>query len=205
MIIHAVGNRCAVNLDSLNVSLSRLEVLSLLEREGFRVLEVDMMALARSHIGRAAYRRCAFMREAPQVVDCASLIKWMYAHAGIWLPRDLLLWVDLGTPVDLADIAQGDLIFTNGYSNRRVERVGDVGHVGIATDSGTVIHATNRIGIEEIPVDSFLARRTFCCARRVIAEQAGLVTLSIPPHQEIEISQDIEWMLFDVIRSTKKD
>lgn len=203
MIIHAVGNRCAVDLDSLSLPLSKQEILLLLEREGFCTLEIDMIALVREYVGRSTYRRCAFMREAPHVVDCASLIKWMYARRGIWLPRDLLLWIDLGMPVDLTDIRQGDLVFTDGRSNRHVERIGNIGHVGIAADHQTMIHATNHVGIEEISIASFLRQRTFCCARRIIPEHVNLITLIVPPHQEIEISQDLEWMLYDVVKSFK--
>lgn len=204
MTYHAVHNRCVIDFASLSLAVSREEILALLKSRGFQAINVDVLALARSYVGRSIYRRCAFMREAPLVVDCASLIKWLYGQRGIWLPRDLILWLKLGVSIQISELAKGDLIFTDGYTNRAVERVGSIGHVGVVTDCHTIIHATNKVGIEEISFDLFLRQRKFCCAKRIIANEADLVTLSIPLDQEIEISNDFEWILFDMMKSQGK-
>src|SRR5258708_2331213 len=163
-----------------------------------------MLAIARSYIGKSVYRRCSFMREAPVGGVLGSLIKWLYGQRGIWLLRDLILWLKLGTSILINELAKGDLIFTDGYTNRTIKSIGSIGHVGMVTDRHTIIHATNKVGIEEISFDLFLRQRKFCCAKRIIANEAELVTLSIPPDQEIEISNDFEWILFDAIKSQGK-
>ena len=204
MTYHAVRDRCVIDFGSFDLGASREEILILLKSKGFQAVDVDIFALARLYIGSSIYRRCAFMREAPSVVDCASLIKWLYGQRGIWLPRDLILWLELGVPVQIDGLGEGDLIFTNGYTNRTIEKIGSVGHVGMVTDCRTIIHATNRVGIEEISFDFFLRQRKFCCARRIIPKDADLITLSIPPDQEVETSNDIEWILFDMMKSLNK-
>ncbi len=200
MLYHAVRGRCVLDFKSFCSEIPRQKVLMTLATKGFQPMYVDMFALARAHIGASSYRRCVLMREAPQVVDCASLIKWMYGERGIWLPRDFILWLDLGLPVE-ANIVAGDLIFTDGYCNRMVESV-SIGHVAIATDRGTIIHATNRVGIQELPTEKFFNQRAFRLARRIAQEPSDLVTLAIPPDQEVETSDDIKWILFDALKET---
>src|SRR5258708_13104510 len=147
-----------------------------------------MLAIARSYIGKSVYRRCSFMREAPLVVDCASLIKWLYGQRGIWLPRDLILWLKLGTSILISELAKGDLIFTDGYTNRTIKSIGSIGHVGMVTDRHTIIHATNKVGIEEISFDLFLHQQKFSCPKLIISNGAEIVTLIFQPHHDIEIS-----------------
>ena len=82
----AVENRCAVILDSLGLSISREETLTILNRKGFAVVAVNIISLARRCIGTSQYRRGARLSEAPAVFDCSSFTKWLYGKRGIWLP-----------------------------------------------------------------------------------------------------------------------
>src|SRR3989338_8780587 len=101
MEYRAVGNRCAVILNSLRLPHSREETLAILNHKGFTVVEVDIIALARQCIGTSRYRRGARPSEAPAVVDCSSFIKWLYAQRGIWLPRRSIQQRELGEAVNL--------------------------------------------------------------------------------------------------------
>jgi hypothetical protein len=86
MEYRAVQNRCAVHLPSLKLPVTDVEALTILENNGFKVLEVDLIALARQCIKASTYHRGAKPSEAPAVVDCSSFIKWLYGQHGIWLP-----------------------------------------------------------------------------------------------------------------------
>src|SRR3989338_3495913 len=110
----AVGNRCAVDFNKLKLSVPLEQALSILERKGFQKIDVDIIALARSFIGSAKYRRGARLSEAPEIFDCSSLIKWLYAQKGIWLPRRSIQQREMGEIVSLEDIIAGDLVFTSG-------------------------------------------------------------------------------------------
>lgn len=65
MKYRAVGNRCAVNLESLNLPVTKEVALNLLEQQGFRELKVDIINLACSRLGCSQYRRSARLAEAP--------------------------------------------------------------------------------------------------------------------------------------------
>ena len=71
-----------------------------------------------------------------------------------------------------------------------------IGHVGLAADSQTIIHATNRVGVEEVSLEEFFRQRKFYNVRRIVSMKKSIVTVSIPDDQEVEISNDIEWILF---------
>ncbi|MEK7649998.1 MAG: NlpC/P60 family protein [Patescibacteria group bacterium] len=197
MIFRAVGNRCAVHLNSLKLPTSQLETLSILRGKGFETIEVDIPTIARGFVGKAKYRRGARLSKAPSVFDCSSFMKWLYAERGIWLPRRSIQQREVGTFIHFQDIAACDLLFTTGAQNYFFDDPADgVGHVGIVTDRETVIHAANsKVGIIETPLHSFVNEENFRGARRIIPEALEVITLITPQGREVETSDDIRWIV----------
>src|SRR3989338_8448371 len=111
MEYRAVGSRCAIDLNCLNLSVSRKTVLDILNQNGFMEVDVDMISLARQCIGVSKYRRGARPSEFPNIVDCSSFVKWLYARRGIWLPRRTIQQRQYGETVDINELTAGDLIF----------------------------------------------------------------------------------------------
>src|SRR3989344_1517554 len=189
MEYRACGKRCAVMLGSLHLPISNDEVLAILHRKGFRVIEVDIVSLARKCVGTSRYRRGARLFEAPAVVDCSSFMKWLYAQRGIWLARRSIQQSEYGEAIGLGEIIQGDLGFTSGRIDYYQDNPSNgIGHVGIATGEGTVIHAANKkVNIVESPLNTFVGKTDFRCARRYIPKDSVVITLEIPDHREVEI------------------
>lgn len=197
MKYRAVGNRCAVNLASLNLPISDDEALKVLEGEGFRRLEVDVVELARRRLGRSEYRRSARPSESPGIVDCSSLMKWLYSQKGIWLPRRTIQQRELGESLMVEEVIAGDLVFTSGCIDYYYDDPADgVGHVGIVTYGRTVIHAANsRAGVIEEELETFLKTRHFRGARRYISKGAKVLTFETPEEREVEIADDLRWII----------
>jgi len=197
MEYRAVGNRCAVILDSLHLPISHEETLIILNHKGFVLVEVDIIALARQCIGISQYRRGARPSEAPLVVDCSSFIKWLYAQRGIWLPRRSIQQRELGEVVNLDELVAGDAVFISG----RIDYYHDdpangVGHVGIATGYGTVVHAADRkVNVVESPLDKFVGETKFRGARRYISQNVEVLTFETPLNREVEVADDIKWII----------
>lgn len=193
----AVGNRCAVDLNSLQFSVSKADILLLLREKGFHQITVDLVGIARMLIGKSQYRRGARLYEAPDVVDCLSLIKWLYAQQGIWLPRRSIQQRELGEVVDLNDLIAGDVIFVSGWIDYYCDDPADgVGHVGIYTGEGTVVHAANKkINLVESSLNRFIGANKFRGARRYIPRSQEVITLEAPVEREIETSDDIRWII----------
>ena len=197
MDYRAVGNRCAVNLDSLRLPIPRQRALAILFEKGFREVEVDVIALARWCMATSQWRRGANPAEAPAVVDCSSFIKWLYGQRGIWLPRRAIQQRRLGEPVRLDELTAGDIVFVSGWIDwYDLDPLDGVGHVGIATGRGTVIHAANsQDGVTETPVDQFVGRTRFRGARRLVPTDQGVITLKAPSNREVETADDFRWIV----------
>lgn len=185
----AVGNKCAVDFSRLNLPISSQEALSILWLKGFRVITVDLIKEARKCVGVSRYRRGAAFYQAPFTLDCSTLTKWVYARAGIWLPRHSLDQREMGKPVGLVQARAGDLIFMSGAADYWHYNPADgVGHVGICTDEDTIIHAANRKrNVVEDQLEDFIGDlKHFRGARRITTDST--ITLESPSNRIVEWS-----------------
>jgi peptidoglycan endopeptidase LytE len=197
MEYRAVENRCAVCLNLLNLPVSDEEALAILTDKKFKVLEVDPIALARQCIKTSRYCRGAKPSEAPDVVDCSSFIKWIYGQYGIWLPRRSIQQRELGIPISLSEISKGDIVFVSGQIDYYHNDPSDgVGHVGIATGEGTIIHAADKkTNIIENSLDDFVGKTKFRGIRRYVPKDRVVLTLETPVNLEIETADDLRWII----------
>lgn len=197
MQFRAFGNRIAVHFPSLKLPIDESQAFEILERLGYQVIAVDLIALARQQIGRAIYRRGARLRDAPAVLDCSSFTVWLYGQRGIALPRYSIQQHETCFPVRLEQAKVGDLAFSDGcYSYYREDPKLGIGHVGIVTADKTVVHAANsKQGIIEDSLDVWSSWKSFKGVRRLIHPGTPLVTLETPPSTEIQTSDDIRWKI----------
>ncbi|MCW2637607.1 MAG: peptidase and DD-carboxypeptidase VanY/endolysin, partial [Blastococcus sp.] len=105
----------------------------------------------------------------PDSWDCGSLVKSVYGRAGIALPGDQSGLFSTTSPVDLADVLPGDLVFLgNGESG--------LGHVGIALDPKTMLAADARAGavvVRTLPADEVLSVGRPSLGRRAAVAAPG--------------------------------
>ncbi len=80
----------------------------------------------------------------PFGVDCSGLTQMLFLVGGIKLPRDAWQQAELGTAVDLIDLAtSGDLAF---FDNEE----GKITHVGIVLEKRRILHASGRVRIDSL-------------------------------------------------------
>lgn len=197
MEYRAVNGRCAVDLAELALPCSEDAALAVLTNSGFRMVDVDLVALARGCVGVSRYERGVHPDSASAVVDCSSFTRWLYGQRGIWMPRRSIQQWAYGTAVDLERVAAGDLVFATGPQNYYIANPSSgVGHVGIATGNDTVIHAVNvRVGVVEDAISSFIRRQRFRGVRRYIPSDATVLTLTTPSERCVETSDDVKWIV----------
>ena len=196
MHYRAVANRVAVDFTELNLPICDAEAIRILESIGFKIINMDIISEARNLVGRSQYRRSARLNEAPKVLDCSSLVKYVYGLAGIWLPRRSIQQRQMGQIINLPNRQSGDIIFCSGRIDYYKDDPADgVGHVGIISGPDTVIHAANsKVGIIESTISSFTDDEKFRGIRRIIPPQ-GINILETPPDREVETSDDIHWII----------
>lgn len=73
----------------------------------------------------------------PDGFDCSGLVQYVFAQAGVTLPRSSREQHELGREIDLDDAEPGDLLFYS-FAGRRVD------HVAIYLGDGQAVHAPAR-------------------------------------------------------------
>jgi hypothetical protein len=197
-MIRAVGQRCAIDLDSFDLPLTRNEILERLLDAGFKIIDVDLPSLAESFIGQSSYKRGVSLSAAPAEFDCSGFVKWLFGRCGIWIPRRSPHQYAFARRIDDAEILAGDLAFRRGRVC--VPTCFDVGHVGIVGTNATVIHACPEVGIESEPLATWQARTDWRGARRIVNPSNSIVSLELPLGLEIETSDDILWTLLETLK-----
>ncbi len=196
----AVGLRCAVDLNVLAEIVPKGKALSILERLGLRILCTRVVDVAAYYAGRANYRVGCRMTEAPRTFDCSSFVKWCYGCLGIWMPRRAVQQSAFAEPIAVHEVGSGDLLFTSGNGNYYHQDPSmKIGHVGIATSRGTVLHASmRRRSVVESSRDEFLETGTLRGAGRIVPPGSDLVTLVVRASsaiEAIETSDDVQWLI----------
>ncbi|MEO9176396.1 MAG: C40 family peptidase, partial [Gaiellales bacterium] len=91
---------------------------------------LDAIRVAAQYLGTPYH----FGGASPQTgFDCSGLMQWSYAHVGISIPRVTYDQIDVGVPVDRAQLVPGDLVF--------FQENGDVHHVGMYLGGGRFLEA----------------------------------------------------------------
>jgi len=99
----------------------------------------------------------------PSSFDCSGFTKYVYAHFGYDLYRSASDQLANGTPVSMAELQPGDLVFFR-YNTTR-----PASHVGIYLGDGIFIHAsTNRYMVQTNDLTSGHYNRVFVGGRRII-------------------------------------
>lgn len=116
----------------------------------------SIIAEARKHIGKAY----VYGATGPYAFDCSGFTQYVYAKAGISLPRTSGSQSYVGVPINPHDMSQwraGDLV-TYGY--------GGNSHVAIYSGYGTLIHAVNpALGVNETSVSGFFSGPIYAVRR----------------------------------------
>ncbi len=103
----------------------------------------------------------------PEGFDCSGYVQYLYKQQGINLPRTAWAQSKIGTPVDLAHLQKGDLLFFLTDKKRGIP----VTHVGIYLGNGEFIHAASKKqGIIISPITHGKYRKCFVKAKRVLKD-----------------------------------
>ncbi len=121
---------------------------------------------------RARFKLGIDSTEAPLYFDCSSFTQWIFRQFDVELPRHSVDQRETGYPVAFEERRLGDLIFRTGYRHNWVASDGEsVGHVGIVSSEGMIIHATNGGVCEEVLEAFLISPDRFRGIRRVLSER----------------------------------
>jgi cell wall-associated NlpC family hydrolase len=93
--------------------------------------------------------------------DCSGYVRYVFANAGIYLPRTADVQYNCGYAVSTSELAPGDLVFFETYCP-------GPSHVGIYVGDGNFIHASSSRGVTISSLSSSYYSAHYLGARRVM-------------------------------------
>ena len=93
--------------------------------------------------------------------DCSGFVQYVFAQAGISLPRTADAQYEVGTPVSVTDLIPGDAVFFTTYTY-------GASHVGIYIGDGDFIHASSSRGVTISSLASSYYSTHYIGARRML-------------------------------------
>lgn len=93
--------------------------------------------------------------------DCSGYVQYVFAQAGISLPRTADAQYEVGIPISTADLMPGDAVFFTTYTY-------GASHVGIYVGDGNFIHASSSRGVTISSLSSSYYSTHYIGARRMI-------------------------------------
>ena len=97
----------------------------------------------------------------PNGFDCSGYVRYVFANAGIYLPRTADAQYECGYPVSTAELVPGDLVFFSTYE-------AGASHVGIYLGDGNFINASSSRGVSIASLYSSYWGSCYTGARRVM-------------------------------------
>ena len=97
----------------------------------------------------------------PYGFDCSGYVQYVFANAGISLPRTADVQYEVGMPISTTELVPGDLVFFSTYT-------WGASHVGIYLGDNSFIHASSSRGISVDSLGSSYWSSHYIGARRIL-------------------------------------
>ena len=97
----------------------------------------------------------------PYGFDCSGYVQYVFANAGISLPRTADVQYEVGLPISTTELVAGDLVFFSTYTY-------GASHVGIYLGDNNFIHASSSRGISIDSLGSSYWSSHYIGARRIL-------------------------------------
>jgi len=202
--------RIGVSVDEVNrllgTDLKEKDIEDILHRLGFGFEKVEdvvqkVLELAPHFVGVPYRYGASITYDAPRYFDCSSFTSYLFAQAGVAIPRISIDQYVFGEEVK--DLKAGDLVFSRGNSGKihnetvefmkgeKIEK--GINHCGIYLGDGRIIHASGSTNVDKVvteDVDKSLDFKDIVGYRRIVGEDRFVV--SIPSERvDLRIKEDL--------------
>lgn len=124
---------------------------------GASYLANNIVSLSMNYIG-VPY---VFGGTSPYGFDCSGYVQYVFANAGISLPRTADVQYEVGTPISTTELDSGDLVFFSTYTY-------GASHVGIYVGDNKFIHASSSRGVTIDSLGGAYWSSRYIGARRIL-------------------------------------
>lgn len=151
----------------IGIEIKDSDVEDIFNRFGFEWKKIkpidEVVKLAQNLVGSSYKNGASITYDAPNFFDCSGFISYVFANAGVQIPRMSVDQYVYGKKVDEKELIAGDVIFSNTKEGKIFFKTVEflpgtdtpegVDHCGIYLGNGKVIHATaisNSVTIEDL-------------------------------------------------------
>jgi phenylalanyl-tRNA synthetase beta subunit len=200
--------KLGVSLDEINkilgVKITNSEVENIFDRFGFEYEEVipteKVLDLSSQFIGVPYKFGASVSYDAPKEFDCSSFTAYLYAQAGVSIPRVSVDQFVFGEEVKEAEMHPGDVVFSNTGNGKihyetvefmKGRKVSEgIDHCGLYIGDGDIIHASN--GVEKEKLNKSSKFKNIIGVRRMAIENEKRFVVTIPTRRlDLRIKEDL--------------
>lgn len=192
----------------LGLDISENEVEDILKRLKFEYKKIKplekVLKIAPALVGKTYQSGASVVYDAPEKFDCSSFVAYLFAQAGVAIPRVSVDQYVFGKSVEKEDLQAGDLVFANSGEGKiytesveflpKTKVSEGVDHVGLYLGDGKVIHASryNEKGVDIVGLDNAKSFKNIVGYRRIIEEEAERIVVTIPfVRLDLRIKEDL--------------
>lgn len=137
-----IGLKLTVLNQLLGYEISREEAVSALQKLQIQARPFDIVAEAKSHLGKPYVWGASYRTHGTDAFDCGYLVDYLYSLIGQMIGHSAPQLMQSGREIDLSELRIGDTLYRDGIWEKveRDERDG-VSHVGMYIGNGEIIHA----------------------------------------------------------------
>lgn len=186
----------------LGTTMDQKAVESILDRRGYEWKYIspreEIITLAPQFIGVPYKYGASVVFDSPKAFDCSSFSSFLYANAGVAIPRVSIEQFLFGITITQNEARPGDLVFSKGskpYFFKEEPR--GIGHVGIYLGDNQVIHASgsshfNKVEKEDLSSSDSFNSEDFRGFRRILTSDENRFVVTIPPERlDLRIKEDL--------------
>lgn len=139
-----IGLRRSQLVRLLGFEVSFDDAIAALGRLGIEARQFDVVAEAKSHLGKPYVWGARYKTHGTDAFDCGYYLDYLYSLIGYPAGHTAPQLMESGQPVELADLKPGDTLYRDGaWKELKREDRNGVSHVAMYLGDGKIIHAEN--------------------------------------------------------------